>query len=360
MKGRLFITTMALITLICFSACKKKDYSLDSIKGKIYITFDVSGGEFTKAVYSGEDALSDSKDKTINTLDILVFNGEASAGDNIPLDMVTRMTQAQISNASSVSITTTSGNKTIYAIANSHNTVWTSVKTLGDLKLMQADLLQEGLEDFIMVGNAEGNIAMNTPVNISLSRLISRIELESIAVSFSNTHNSGKTLSNVKAYLINVNRYRKMADGGAVTGGAILNNGRYVATDCAGAGIEGMMYDGNIGTIPDGGSINVPHVFHCFENTISSETATDKFTRLVIEGTIGNTPYYYPISINREDFGYVPNSTKGVARNCWYKMNVTILRDGTTDPDVILDKGSVAVTITPCDWTIVNNGNIVF
>ena len=75
------------------------------------------------------------------------------------------------------------------------------------------------------------------------------------------------------------------------------------------------------------------------------------YTRLVIQGDLNGNTYYYPISINREGFGYSSvNGHCGVKRNTSYKLDVTICRPGSTDPDEILEYGTLSTNLNVLDW----------
>lgn len=366
MKGRLFILIgVAVISMLFQCSCTKNEQKATIEMGKIHLKFQISevgkdgiNLHSTKGIYSDENVLTQAGDNTINTIDILVFSNNSASPTLSKLDMIKTFTSADLLVSPEITITTSSGEKMIYAVANSHGINWNIVKTLGDFNTVFADLSKENLNNFTMVGHSTGDIKTKPTSNIVLSRIISRIKLNSLSINFSNTVHSGKKLTDVKIYMINVNKEKLLCDG-ITSGATILNRGGLIPSDMESLAINGMLYD-NVGTdLSDGERYSSIHTFHCYENTISSESIENKFTRLVIEGKIDGTSYYYPISINREGFGYT-SGAEGIEKNTCYSLSVTILREGSSSPDIILDKGTVNVVITSTDWKYIDNGNIEF
>ena len=61
-------------------------------------------------------------------------------------------------------------------------------------------------------------------------------------------------------------------------------------------------------------------------------------TRLVIEGKLRGTTYYYPIDL------------PGLEADVQYRMDVTLTRAGTTDPDTPAAAGSIRLECQVLDW----------
>jgi hypothetical protein len=84
---------------------------------------------------------------------------------------------------------------------------------------------------------------------------------------------------------------------------------------------------------PDGAEYGTDHYFYCYPNATSTKT------RLVIETSIGEQTYYYPIEIEK----LLPNNQ--------YSYNVVLTRLGTDSPDGSLVEGACGVTVSIKGWT---------
>ena len=184
--------------------------------------------------------------------------------------------------------------------------------------------------------------------------------MASIKTQFTGTPWAGSSLSNVKIYLINAAGDKLYHDGSDQPAPVILNNKKAVATDINACTMTGMLYDEIAASITDTG-YNTAHSFYCYENLVESETAAKKFTKLIIQGDLNGHTYYYPISINREGFGYTSeNGHAGVKRNTAYTINVTILRPGSLDPDTPVEHGTMKATLNIANWVTVPTVNVIF
>ena len=294
----------------------------------------------------------------VNLLELFVFRNEGSGtGD---LDAYKKLEGGSSVSLSNVEIKSTTGKKLVYAVLNSHNADWSGVKTLSDFQKKLVCLQNEKPGDFAMAGSAEATLQLTSSVSIEVSRLVAKVQLSSVKCDFSGTPYEGASLTDVKAYLINVSACKTFAGNSNASTPHILNAKGFVTSDIVACTDPSILY-GEIGNSVGASAVNVGHNFYCYENVIAQETDTDRFTRLVIEGKLNGHKYYYPININREGFGYTAeNDHKGVKRNTAYSVDVTICRPGSTDPDGILEYGDMSATVTIKDWVTVPQAQVQF
>ncbi len=289
-------------------------------------------------------------DDKVNMLEIFVFR--ADGDDAGVLDSYKKISGDELVSLTGIQMRTTTGKKVIYAVVNSHNEDWSSVGSLADFQQMQASLQQEDVEDLTMVGSVEQTLQIATSVTIPVSRLVAKIKLGYIRADFRGTPYEGMSLENVKIYLTNVYGKKSYASGTDGSSAEILNYKAFSKADIRGCKNGGMLYLDNIGDATQV-NFNVGHNFYCYENMIESESDQAKFTRLVIEGELNGKKYYYPININRDGFGYASeNDHIGVRRNTFYLLNVTICRPGSTDPDEVLEYGTLTASVSIEDWIV--------
>ena len=312
----------------------------------------------TKA--SGSEHGNSANDANINTLEILIFNNEQGAENGL-LEVYKNLSGSQLADLSNIEITATTGAKKIFIIGNSHiESRLKSIAKFSDFEAIESSLLNEDTKDFCMTYNSETTLSPVTEITAELTRLVARVKLGSLKTNFAETSFEGMSLEDVKIYLLNAHSNKLLYNGEAAGSTTIFNYKRAATSDYESAKMEGILYESINTPLAPGGDIT-SHFFYCYENLLASETDTDRFTRLVIEGKLNGTTYYYPININREGFGYVPTTShKGVKRNASYSINCVISGIGSNDPDVIIESSAISVDITVTDWEDVDTADINF
>lgn len=178
-----------------------------------------------------------------------------------------------------------------------------------------------------------------------LNPALSRIRLSSLCCDFSSRPYEGARLKNVKVYLTNVcDCYRPL------TGETLswINMGAFSPEDAATLAHPEMLYAEVAPSV--GATVLFPDIdLYCYPNMASSESLSERFTRLVIEGTLEGTVYYYPININRDGFGYV-SGIQGIEPGVTYAINLAITRTGSTDPDIPVDVSAIRIKTTVAPW----------
>ncbi|MBE6246337.1 MAG: hypothetical protein E7110_02840 [Bacteroidales bacterium] len=357
MKKTFFILASALLMGLTTISCEKANNSNEMQESILSINIIPEDQVQSKATGGAHGVQAD--DNTVQKLEFFVFRAEgADAG---MLDAYKMYTAAELTSLSNLEVKTTTGKKHIYAVANSHKSDnWAGVKTLADFKAQIASLQSENNKDFTMTGSLEAVLQTTTSVTFSISRLVSRVQLASVKTQFAGTPWAGSSLTNVKMYLINAAGDKLYHDGSDQPSPTILNTKKVVATDINACTMAGMLYDETATAITDSG-YNTTHTFYCYENLLANESADKKFTKLVIQADLNGHTYYYPISINREGFGY--NSSvghMGIKRNTTYTINVTILRPGSLDPDTPVEHSTMQATMNVADWATVPTVNVIF
>lgn len=310
----------------------------------------------TKATGASHGIQSD--DNTINTLEVFIFKNEgADAG---ALDSYKKFNSNELSSLSGIKLQCVAGSKQIWVIANSHKDDWSGISTLEQFKGVMASLVKEDLKSFSMSGSAVAQVKGETDVDVEISRCVARVHLSGIRTDFAGTPYEGQRLENVKAYLINAVGEVAFSTGAGVVQGAVLNYRMLVQKDVESCALEGMLHDNIAQEIGDEG-YSTSHYFYCYENMLEAEDARNRFTKLVVQADLNGTTYYYPVSINREGFGYdSANGHAGVRRNTSYSVELVIRRPGTSDPDSLLEFGAVSANVSIMDWNTVPEIDVEF
>ena len=352
---------MVLAALVGFLAisCEKDNTTQpqQEQESKLLINIVPESNANTKATGAGHGVQAE--DNTVQLLELFVFRAEGD--DAGMLDAYKAFSGNELTTLSNLEIKTTTGKKHIYAVANSHrDDNWKGVRTLNDFKAQIASLQLEQAKNFTMVGNVDAQLQATTSVTFSISRLVSRIQLASVKTSFAGTPWEGSSLKNVKVYIINAAGDKLYHNGADQSTPTVLNSKKMVEADVNASAMTGMLKDDIQTNISDAG-YNTLHSFYCYENVIDAETDVKRFTKLVIQADLNGKTYYYPISINREGFGYESsNGHMGVKRNTSYAVNVTILRPGSLDPDTPVEHAALKTSLNVVNWATVPTVNVTF
>lgn len=341
MKKILFM--MAVAVMAC--SCSKEDQPVvaeDLMESVLYVNLKPQEG--TKAVGNGHGIQSD--DNHIQTLEIFVFRVNEGKPDDGVLDGYRKFTTAELGNLTNLEVQTTTGNKMIYAVANSHRANWKGINTRTLFEQQTALLAQENLKSFIMTGGTEARLQIASTVSFTIKRLVARIQVKSVRTAFKDGPYEGMELKNVKAYLLNAQAEKVIFDGSG-DNLKVYNKGKAMEEDADACAMAGMIYD-DLGTGISDAGYATPHYFYCFENGFAAENDTDKFTRVVIEGELNGSVYYYPVKLSE------------VKRNCCYSVDVTIKRPGSLDPDSDVEKGTLSATVSVKDWEPLSESVVEF
>jgi len=204
------------------------------------------------------------------------------------------------------------------------------VRALGDLSSDIFSLASERPVNPLLFGSAYLEEGRARTVTLQLKPALCCIRVKSLCCNFRERPYYGKSIENVKLWLVNAVSEYAPADGA---------EGRPVSWEnygCLGSDNPLLCQDG-IGTV--GQERIYPEVsLYCYPNPVDDETPGSPFTRLVVEGDIGAVHCYYPINLIR--------MTPGMA----YDMDITLLRIGTSDPDLPAETGQIITEYSTVPW----------
>ena len=270
-------------------------------------------------------------------LDIFTFND----------DMLKRLdsyTRVENFTGNSINVTSQSGDKIILICANARKDryEWADISSYSSMQSITVSLENESEDNPSMTATCRAT-AGNVIEGVCLQPVASEVILRSISCDFTGLPYAGKEISDVKAYLTNVNAEAYLFEETPGFPLRIINMSMLNHDD-----IKGFMHPGLVvRKVADriGSNPIVPHLcFMCYHNSVETEGPGTPFTRLVIEGKIDGDTYYWPININRQ------GEKNGIGRNCRYIFDLTIRRKGTTDPDIPVLHEDIETTLEIIGW----------
>ena len=279
----------------------------------------------------------------VNDVQVLVFDSTGALNAYVDADTKT----------SGISISTTAGSKTVWAVVNGPNL--SSITTLSALQSTAVDLGANSTTEttgFVMAGSTTCTVGSSAATaSVAVKRLVARVALQKINNSLPGSYGA-LTVNNVTLINVAGNQnlagtasvstwYNKMGrKDGATATGQIIDGSTYVASQPT------LTFKSVGSSVANGASLTptTPYLFYCYPNSTTTDATgwsssfTARKTRLVVAATIGGTKYYYPVVIDTP------------ARNTAYTVELTITGLGSTDPDKPVQKGSITASVTVEGW----------
>ena len=308
-------------------------------KAALRVSLNLEGDPQTRAT---NYVTAQAYETAVNDVQIFVFDSKGALATYLDADTKT----------SDITINTIYGQKTVYAVVNGPDL--SGITTQDALEHTAVDLGANSTttsKGFVMVGSNACNVSGTTAtVSISVKRLVARVALQKITNSLPDSYGS-LTVNSVMLINVAGNQnlectasistwYNKMGrkDGASAT--QIIDG----TTNLASHPTLTFMSVGK--SVANGGSLApaTPYLFYTYQNNSTSEgngwsnTFSARKTRLVVTATIGGTKYYYPVSISNPQ------------RNTAHTVELTITGLGSTDPDILVQKGAITATVTVDPW----------
>lgn len=344
MKKSLFAIAAACVAL---AACNKEQNparNFNQEEGRISLSITCEDS-MTKALptYSTITAQKDVQpyEGTVNNVQVFVFGTDGKI-----------QFYKHFGNSTNDVISTTAGNKNVWVVVNHPDL--SSIATEDELKTKAVSLDNNSKTDskgFLMTGFASCEVLSGETVSCSVpvSRLVSRVVLCKVENCCPKAY--GDITVN-RVYLTNVVGNQQL-DGGA-NPSAWCNVGGRANSDPQSI-INGSSYQAQYETltyfapapaspltIATNASDVVPRYFYSYPNpsAVTSDVLEDGLqSKLVIEATVNGTVCYYPILLSNK-----------LERNTTYSVGVTITGPGSDDPNKLVKKGIIGVTVVPEPW----------
>ena len=308
-------------------------------KAALRVSLNLEGDPQTRAT---NYVTAQAYETAVNDVQIFVFDSKGALATYLDADTKT----------SDITINTIYGPKTVYAVVNGPDL--SGITTQDALEHTAVDLGANSTttsKGFVMAGSTTCNVSGSTAtVTIAVKRLVARVALQKITISLPDSYGS-LTVNSVMLINVAGNQnlectasistwYNKMGRKDGATATQIIDG----TTNLASHPTLTFMSVGK--SVENGGSLApaTPYLFYTYQNNSTSEgngwsnTFSARKTRLVVTATIGGTKYYYPVSISNPQ------------RNTAHTVELTITGLGSTDPDILVQKGAITATVTVDPW----------
>lgn len=269
----------------------------------------------------------------INTLDVFFFEDDSKGS----LDCYQRIVEPE----DICNIASGSGPKTLLLIANSKKDKydWADIKSLSTIADITIDLENEDPDNPVMTSLQR--TTAGDEISLSLNPLMCEIAVRSIRCDFSGKPYSDETFKLSRIFLTYVNASCSLIPGETVHPSRVINAGISDDGHLQSFNHKDMIAH-NIDRTIGKEKVTLNRSLYCYANNPGEESIGSPFTKLVIEGKIGNDTYYYPIRINPKQ--------GGISRGTTYIYDLVITRAGVTEPDGELGLGEIGIKMEIESW----------
>ena len=356
------ISCFILAAACLLTACSKtEEPSAGSLPANGEVLLSVSLGTPSGATKVGSQ--TPTNEKTIRNVQVFVFRG-GTGGDagNLEIAASTGFTQ-QLENAvgtfSGLTVRCTAGWREVWVVVNDsedRTAGANAVATKGDFLALTHELQYSTPSKLLMIGHsgtAEDAAVLLTEgqaeLQIGVRRLAASVILESVKNDFdAPAYRKAGVFRLESCYLLNVPGRIDFGERSAPSALATADWYARLAPETAPPRSD-LLYDSLAGQLLNyGQTYTVPHTFYTYPNDCAvSEDATwsARATLLVLEASVYNghswLKYYYPVQL-----GAGP-----LCSNKQYRVNLTIHRPGSLDPNQGVRFEDVTPVIQVSDWT---------
>jgi hypothetical protein len=275
--------------------------------------------------------------------------------DNGKTDAIVEGTLDTGTTTGKITVRGTAGLRDVIVVLNAQPGVFKGITDKTKF-LQQTVALTQKSNEILMSGQADDVTltagATATPSPVTVSRLVSRIDLVSLKTAFDPTGlYSSATFKADKVFLYNAMSLSTVSDPPVTSAHIHGFDGEHL--------VEGL-YANMSGTSIVGSVADVtPYFFYTFANSVTDISTA---TKLVIKGEFtaytGATPVtvYYPVIINKDQLGTVrefndgATAHEGILRNHIYKVSLTIKSIGVTSISSNLEPADITLTISISAW----------
>ena len=319
MKRKLFIAAVAAVAL---AACEEK-INEQTVSADEMVELKISiPSAATKVSEKNEPGTPDA----VNSLQVFLFDDKGA------------LETSDVQSSTSLVLPCVPGKKKVVALVNAPEL--SGVSSYSQLTGMTSKLGDNTIDSMVMEGELEVDITSNTSVTIPVSRLAAKVILRQVVNNFElPTHQQMEFAIN-SIYLVNVAGEKAYLSDAMPS---LWYNMMQKTIDLDGS-TPRFIYEDLPSPIkvPYNGTFTADRYFYCYPNPTSTDTSdktwSERYTRLVVQTTLGSETVYYPITL------------PDINKNTVYEIALKITRPGSDSPDEPVSGHVAEFKIAVQDW----------
>ena len=235
-----------------------------------------------------------------------------------------------IADENSLTLTCTTGEKQVAAVVNAPELE--GIDNLDELNAKMSDFGDNSLGNFIMTGVDEVTLQSSGPVEILVSRLVSKVTLSSVTRSFKLAQHQNMNFELLSVFLTNVPE--QIGYFQQEQSSRLINDDEDDMNLIISASGD-MLYDNLSVPVAQGETAEVGNYLYCYPNMLEE---TDHPAYLVLQTRLGETIYYYSVALSQME------------SNKCYNVSLTVTMPGTLTPNTPVEKTDAEFSVIVSDW----------
>ncbi len=216
---------------------------------------------------------------------------------------------------------------------------WADIRTYADLCKYSFSLKEDSPGKPLMASEGILGDGISRVVDLQMRTSLARVVLGSVACDFSDTPYTGQGFDNRLIYMQYAGVEARPFGPGHEIPLSTINQGWLDSAAVMSFPRPDMLLQSGLGTIWRQ-RIKEEREFWCYGNDVDSSALGRPVTRIVLDGYVGEHHCYYPIELPRLKAGHT------------MRLDVTILRMGTPDPDFPAGGDMIKLETRTAPWII--------
>lgn len=230
------------------------------------------------------------------------------------------------------------GTKQIVALVNAPE--MNDIKSYQELKGKTSYMKDNTWGQFVMTGEVTEDVSASDDITIPVERILAKIHITSITNSMALEYHKSMNFEITNIFLINVPGSTGFLDEKTPE---LWYSERKTSQSSSDVHLLVNRTKGENIKVPYGETVAVGETYYSYPNSTETDSSaegdwTPRYTRLVVEARLGDTRYYYPVSV------------PGIDRNTAYEIKLTVTGPGSSSPDVPVVFTTAPFTISIDEW----------
>lgn len=224
---------------------------------------------------------------------------------------------------------------------------WADIRTYADLCKYRFSLKEDSPEKPLMAGEAVLDDGISRVADLDMKTSLARVVLGSVACDFSDTPYTGYGFDNKLIYIQYAGVEARPFGPGQEVPLSTINQGWLDSAAVMSFQRPQMLLQKGLGNIWRQ-RVMEERVFWCYGNDVDTSALGRPVTRLVMDGYVGEHHCYYPIDLPRLRAGET------------MRLDVTLRRIGTPDPDIPASGEMISLETKTIPWDIRDGREEIF
>lgn len=224
------------------------------------------------------------------------------------------------------------------AVRSKDSLEWANIRIYGDLCKYAFSLDEDSPGNPLLAGEQVIPEGVSRVADLNMKTCLAKVVLNSIACDFSQTPYTGQGYLNTSIYMQYAGAEARPFGPGSEYPVSYINPGWLDSASVMAYRNPEMLLQKGLGNIWRERKI-AGKEFWCYANDVDTASVGRPVTRLVLEGFIGDIQCYYPVEL------------PGLKAAQTVKLDLTLLRMGSPDPDIPVNSETVRVETVTAPWT---------